>query len=148
MQRAISTASEVTAMAFVRIRKGCAQLLTTRYLGSGRSQQVLLASLPGYYVSSAEQQEIEAKFPDQHFDWLAINRALARGDRRETAPCGPYLAWADIEHLLRALARREREHGGLPSEIHALEAAAEVLTGMRLRGAPWPSLEAAPSAPT
>jgi len=142
------TASEVTAMAFVRIRKGCAQLLTTRYLGSGRSQQVLLASLRGYYVSLAEQQAIEGKFPDQHFDWLEINRALARGDRRETPSRGPYLAWADVEHLLRALARREREHDGFPSEIHVLEAAAEVLTGMRLRGEPWPSLEADLSAPT
>lgn len=125
-------------MAFVRIRKGCAQLLTTRYLGNGRSQQVLLASLPGYYVSPAEQQVIEAKFPDLHFDWLAINRALARGDRREPAPPGPYLTWADVEHLLRALARREREHDGFPSEIHTLEAAAEVLTGMRLRAEAWP----------
>jgi hypothetical protein len=125
-------------MAFVRIRKDCAELLTTRYLGGGRSQQVLLASLPGYYLSAAEQRAIEAKFPDLHFDWLAIHRALARGDRRAPPPPGPYMAWADVEHLLRALARREREHDGLPSDIHTLEAAAEVLTGMRLRGEPWP----------
>ena len=79
----------------------------------------------GYYASFAEQQAIEAKFPDLQFDWLAINRALARGDRRDPTPPGSYLAWADVEHLLRRLARREREHEGLPSEIRTLEAAAE-----------------------
>lgn len=105
-------------MAFVRIRKGCAQLLATRYLGNGRSAQVLVARLPGYFVSTAEQQAIEAKFPDLHFDWAAINRALARGDKRELGPPGPYLGWAEVEHLLRALARREREHDGFLSEIH------------------------------
>ena len=125
-------------MAFVRIRKGCAQLLTTRYRGGGRSEQVLLATFHGYYVSAAEQQAIEAKFPDLQFDWQAIDHALARGDRREPEPPGPYSAWADVEHLLRALARTEREHDGYVSEINALEAAAQVLTGMRLRGKPWP----------
>lgn len=118
-------------MAFVRWRKHCAQLLCTRYEG-GRARQVLMASLGEWmYVPIPLQQAIEARFPDVKVDWAKVDTALARGGKADPEPPAQHMRLAQVEHRLRSWARHLREREGGTRDVLHLEAAAEVLTGLR-----------------
>lgn len=117
-------------MAFIRWRGRCAQLLTTVYV-DGRSKQITLTNIPGFYISEADKQLIEKKFPDVNVDWQAIARSLAEGPPgilKEKVPA-EHLEMAVVEHHLRKWAAESQ----VANDARHLWAAAAVLTEWRAR---------------
>ncbi len=88
-------------MAFVRWRGNCAELLTTVY-ENGKSRQILLANLPQDYASDGVREQVVQEHPDIRVDWLAVERALARGPKAKPAP-EPPLTLLQAENLLRTI---------------------------------------------
>lgn len=116
-------------MAFVRWRKKCAQLLATVYK-DGKSQQILLLSLWGYYVPLVTRQDVAKRFPDIPVDWYAVEQALAHGPPHQPAP-PEHMRWAEAEFLLRELSVAIRRQKGWSQDASVLDKAADVLTSWR-----------------
>jgi len=115
-------------MAFVRWRGRCAQVLATVYT-AGRSKQITLASLPGFYVQHSTKQYVAKEYPNIKVDWHAIDQALAKGPpelmKKDVPP--EHLDMASVEHYLRRWARMARDI----HEASRLESAADILTRWR-----------------
>jgi len=58
-------------LAFIRWRGRCAQLLVTMYV-DGRSRQITLTNLPGFYITEATKHYVAEKFPDVLVDWVTV----------------------------------------------------------------------------
>jgi hypothetical protein len=116
-------------MAFVRWRGNCAQLLATVYR-DGRSHQVLLTTFWGITVPLSVRQEVEERFPTIPVDWIAVERALARGPKEKPAP-QEHLTWAEIDSRLRELAADIARLKGWHDHAETLRAAAYVLESWR-----------------
>lgn len=115
-------------MAFVRWRGRCAQLLATVYDG-GRSKQITLACLPGFYVPESTKRYVAEEFPGVKVDWEAVNRSLAEGPPgllKQKVPARQ-LDMALVEQYLREWAAEAEE----AVDASRLYAAAEVLTRWR-----------------
>lgn len=120
-------------MAFVRWRGQAAQLLATVY-DHGRSKKIALASLSGFYVPHGTKVNVADRFPNIKVDWLAVDRALAKGPpgilKKDTPP--EHLDWATVEHYLRKWgAEAEYGEAKLIQDANILYRAAEVLTKWR-----------------
>jgi hypothetical protein len=117
-------------MAFLRWRARCAQLLATIYV-DGRSKKITLISLPGFFISEAEKQQVANKFPGIKVDWLAIARSLAEGPPKllKTKPPKEHFTIAEVEHHLRKWA----ETAPAAKDAYHLRAAASVLLDWRAR---------------
>jgi len=120
-------------MAFVRWRGHCAQLIATVYEG-GRSRKITLACLPGFYVPGSTKQYVAEKFPNIKVDWLAVDRALAKGPpgvlKTSTPP--EHLDYATVENYLRRWASKAYREN-LTHDAGVLVKAADVLTQWRAR---------------
>lgn len=115
-------------MAFIRWRGRCAQLLVTMYV-DGRSKQITLTNLPGFYITEATKHYVAEKFPDVLVDWVTVTRSLAEGPpnimQKKTPP--EHLDMAVVEQSLRKWAAEAK----LPSHANRLYDAAGVLTEWR-----------------
>ena len=116
-------------MAFVRWRGTCAELLASVW-DQGRSHQILLANLSAPYASLGVRQQVAREYPDIHVDWLAVERALARGPKSVTLP-EPAMTILKAESLLRDLAQQLAPNHGITREALLLLDAADVLYGLR-----------------
>ena len=119
-------------MAFVRWRGRCAQLLATVYR-DGRSKQVTLACLPGFYVPESTMRYVAEKFPGIKVDWEAVNRSLAEvppGVLKHKVP-EEHLDMASVEQYLRKWAA-EADRKKLIDDASRLYNAADVLTKWRV----------------
>ncbi len=115
-------------MAFVRWRGHCAQLLAT-YYQDGRSRQLCLANLhAGYAVPLGLRTQVAQSYPAIPVDWAAIDRALAAGPPGSPVLTTAQQTWLAVELQLRAWAQEPMDY---PSDRHALEVAANVLTRWR-----------------
>lgn len=121
-------------MAFVRWRGSSAQLLATVY-ENGRSRQVTLTSLPGFYASETIRRQVAERFPQIKVDWAAVDRSLAQGPPsgilKQSIPPG-HLDYVAVEHYLRQWAN-DAEEANLTGDANKLRIAAEVLTEWRAR---------------
>ena len=89
-------------MAFVRWRGRCCELIATVY-ENGRSKKITLANIHDFYAPGWLKEEVAMKFPGIKVDWLAVDRAIAKGPPRfltKDIP-GEHLDAATIEHYLR-----------------------------------------------
>ena len=116
-------------MAFVRWRGTCAELLATVY-ENGRSRQILLANLPGPYASFGTRLQVTREHPDISIDWLAVDRALARGPN-DVHPVEPAMTVAQVESLLRGFAQQLVQGDRLTRQAAILLDAADVLFTLR-----------------
>ena len=116
-------------MAFVRWRGNSAELLATVY-ENGKSRQILLVNLPLDHASDMIREQVAKEHPQIHVDWLAVERALARGPKTKPAP-EPPLTILQAENLLRTIAQAFRDSGLMPWVEQRLSAAADVLTSLR-----------------
>jgi hypothetical protein len=118
-------------MAFIRWRGHCCELIATVY-ENGRSKKVTLANLHEFYADEWLQQEISEKFPGIKVDWLAVNRALAKGppDILTTSTPSEHLDMATVEHHLRKWAD-DAYNSNRTKEAGYLRTAAHILTEMR-----------------
>ena len=115
-------------MAFIRWRGRCAQLLVTVYV-DGRSKQITLTNLPGFYITEATKHYVAEKFPDVLVDWVAVTRSLAEGPPNSLKGKTPteHLDMAVVEQSLRKWA----DEAKVASHAHRLYDAAGVLTEWR-----------------
>ncbi|MDA8217377.1 MAG: hypothetical protein M0Z94_07135, partial [Dehalococcoidales bacterium] len=116
-------------MAFVRWRGNCAELFASVF-ENGRSRQILLANLTGTYASVGVRQQVAREHPDIHVDWLAVERALARGPKAARQP-EPPLSILQAETLLRGIAQQLMSDRPTPREAFQLMDAADILTALR-----------------
>ena len=117
-------------MAFIRWRGRCAQLLVTAYV-DGRSKQITLTNLPGFYITEATQRYVAEKFPDVLVDWVTVTRSLAEGPPhglKEKTPT-EHLDMAVVEQSLRKWASEAK----VANHAQRLYDAAGVLTEWRAR---------------
>ncbi len=115
-------------MAFIRWRGRCAQLLATEYV-DGRSKQLTLTNLPGFYITEATKHYVAEKFPDVLVDWVTVTRSLAEGPpniMREKTPT-EHLDMAAVEQYLRKWAAEAK----VANQANRLYDAAGVLTDWR-----------------
>jgi hypothetical protein len=118
-------------MAFVRWRGRCCELIATVY-ENGRSKKVTLANIPDFYAPEWLKEEVAEKFPGIQVDWLAVDRAIAKGPPDFLTKNTPteHIDMATIEHYLRKwaddLAKAKR-----PKEADYLRATAHILTETR-----------------
>jgi hypothetical protein len=118
-------------MAFVRWRKRCCELIATVY-ENGASKKIILANIHDFYVPEWVKQEVAQKFPNIKVDWLAVDRAVARGPRNFLTKDTPseHVDMATIEHYLRKwaddLTKTKR-----PKEADYLRTTAYILKEMR-----------------
>ena len=115
-------------MAFVRWRGNCAELLTTVY-EDGRSRQLLLANLPQNCAGDLVHDQVAKEYPAIRVDWLAVERALARGPKTKPTP-EPPLALLQAENLLRTIAQ-ELKDDLFPYQARNLHSAADTLSELR-----------------
>lgn len=115
-------------MAFVRWRGNCAQLLATIYQ-NGKSQQILLANLQQNYASADVREKVAREHPGIHVDWLAVERALARGPKTRPA-AEPPMTILQAENLLRTIAQ-EFKDVLFPRQALDLRGAADTLSSLR-----------------
>jgi len=115
-------------MAFIRWRGRCAQLLVTVYV-DGRSKQITLTNLPGFYITEATQHYVTEKYPDVLVDWVSVTRSLAEGPPNSLKEKTPteHLDMAVVEQSLRKWAREAK----VASHAHRLYDAVAVLTEWR-----------------
>lgn len=116
-------------MAFVRWRGTCAELLATVY-ENGRSHQILLANLTGFYASVGLRQQVAHEHPDIPVNWLAVDRALARGPKTAPTP-EPPLTILQAETLLRGIALQLMSDDRMTRDAGILMDAADILFGLR-----------------
>lgn len=116
-------------MAFVRWRGTCAELLATVY-ENGRSRQILLTNLPGPYVSLGTRLQVTREHPDISVDWLAVDRALARGPNAVRTP-EPAMTVIEAESLLRNTAQHMMQGDRLTHQAAVLLDAADILFTLR-----------------
>lgn len=113
-----------SAMAFVRWRGNCAQLLATITV-DGRPRQRLLVNLQGAYRTTPQlRKRITKCFPDIPVDWMAVDRSLAQGPPSATPPTNQQLQWADTAHQLSVWATTSDDR----DDRRILTMAAEILT--------------------
>lgn len=115
-------------MAFIRWRGRCAQLLATEYV-DGRSKQLTLTNLPGFYITEATKHYVAEKFPDVLVDWVTVTRSLAEGPpniMQERTPT-EHLDMAVVELYLRKWAAEAK----VANHANRLYEAAGVLTEWR-----------------
>ncbi|MDA8385776.1 MAG: hypothetical protein M0Z88_05895 [Actinomycetota bacterium] len=112
-------------MAFVRWRGNCAELLTTVY-ENGKSRQVFLANFQQNYASDQVRDHVAKEHPAIRVDWLAVERALARGPKTKPSP-EPPLALLQAENLLRTIAQ-ELKGDIFPYQARDLNGAADTLS--------------------
>jgi hypothetical protein len=115
-------------MAFIRWRGRSAQLLVTVYV-DGRSKQITLTNLPGFYITEATKHYVAEKFPDVLVDWVAVTRSLAEGPPNSLKGKTPteHLDMAVVEQSLRKWAHEAK----VANHAHRLNDAAGVLTEWR-----------------
>ncbi|MEM3485904.1 MAG: hypothetical protein QXI12_09815 [Candidatus Methanomethyliaceae archaeon] len=118
-------------IAFIRWRGRCAQLLATVYR-NGRSQQVTLASLPGFYISESTMRYVAEESPDIKVDSNAVTRALAQGPPTVLKNKVPqeHLDMALVENYLRKWAA-EADRQNLVDCATCLYKTANILTDWR-----------------
>ena len=115
-------------MAFVRWRGNCAELLATVY-ENGKSRQIFLANFQQNYASDQVRDQVATEHPAIHVDWLAVERALARGPK--TKPSSePPLTLLQTENLLRTIAH-ELKGDLFPYQTRDLNGAADTLSQLR-----------------
>ncbi len=115
-------------MAFIRWRGRCAQLLATVYVG-GRSKQITLTNLPGFYITEATKNYVAETFPNLKVDWVTVTRSLAEGPPnilKEKTPT-EHLDMAVVEQYLRKWAAEAK----VANHAHRLYDAAGVLIEWR-----------------
>ena len=115
-------------MAFIRWRGKCAQLLATVYV-DGRSKQLTLTNLPGFYITEATKHYVAEKFPNVKVDWVTVTRSLAEGPQNlmhEKTPT-EHLDMAVVELHLRKWAAEAK----VANHANRLYEAAGVLTEWR-----------------
>ena len=115
-------------MAFIRWRGRCAQLLVTVYV-DGRSKQITLTNLPGFYITEATKHYVAEKFPNVKVDWVTVTRSLAEGPpniMQERTPT-EHLDMAVVELYLRKWAAEAK----VANHANRLYEAAGVLTEWR-----------------
>ena len=119
---------KVMNLGFIRWRGRCAQLLATIYEG-GRSRQVTLTKLSGFYVSEATKRDVQEKYQNIQIDWAEIARSLAKGPpdimKRKTPK--KHLDMAEVENYLRLWACEINDK----NDSNSLNLAAGVLTKWR-----------------
>ena len=115
-------------MAFIRWRGRCAQLLGTVYV-DGRSKQITLTNLPGFYITEATKHYVAEKFPDVLVDWVTITRSLTEGPPNSLKEKTPteHMDMAIVEQSLRKWAHEAK----VANHAHRLYDAAAVLTEWR-----------------
>jgi len=119
-------------VAFVRWRKNCAELLTTRY-ENGKSRQVLLLNLEYPYVTEYQRRTVRERFPDVQVDWDKVVQALARGPAGNKAPSPMRITWARVDQVLRDLKDLAMSQGRT-DDAKTLIDAADTITWWRMRG--------------
>lgn len=113
-----------SAMAFVRWRGNCAQLLATITV-DGRPRQRLLANLHGAYRTTPQlRKRIAEGFPDITVNWAAVDRSLAQGLPTATPPSPEQLQWAEAAHQLSVWATTSDNR----EDRRVLTMAADILT--------------------
>ena len=133
-------------MAFVRWRKNCAQLLTTRY-ESGKSRQVMLLNLEHPYVTEYQRRKVRERFPDVDVDWDQVVQALARGPKTDNPVAEVRITWARVDQVLRDLQDLALSQGRV-ADAKMLMDAAETITWWRLQGSlPEDPTQTAPMTP-
>jgi hypothetical protein len=95
----------------------------------GRSKQITLTNLPGFYITEATQHYVAEKFPDLKVDWVTITRSLAEGPPNSLKEKTPteHLDMAVVEQSLRKWAHEAE----VANHAHRLYDAAAVLTEWR-----------------
>ena len=115
-------------MAFIRWRGRCAQLLATAYV-DGRSKQITLTNLPGFYITETTKHFVAEKFPNIKVDWVTVTRSLAEGPPNSLQKKTPteHLDMAVVEQYLRKWAAEAK----VVNHANRLYDAAGVLTEWR-----------------
>ena len=119
-------------MAFLRWRGRCCELLATVYENDRPSRQIVLAKFPDRFVDKWTKEKVTERFPEIAIDWLAVDRALAKGPPDTRANIMP-LEHSDvsaIEHRLRKWAV-EADKVNRFNEANCLREAATILSGIR-----------------
>jgi len=95
----------------------------------GRSKQITLTNLPGFYITEATKHYVAEKFPDVLVDWVTVTRSLAEGPpniMKEKTPT-EHLDMAVVEQSLRKWAAEAK----VANHANRLYDAAGVLTEWR-----------------